>query len=78
MSEHLIIALLAAVPPTLLALASLLKTMHVERQLNSRLDEMLALTRTNALHQGRSDVQDGISSKQREDRDASMREKMRH
>jgi len=75
MSEHLIIALLAAIPPTLLALASLLKTMTVEKQLNSRLDEMLALTRTNALHQGRDDFRDGVSSQDREDQDTAAKNK---
>jgi len=64
MTEEIKIALIVAIPPTLLALASLITSMrhreqdkadHAELhlQINSRMDELLELTRKDSFREGK-------------------------
>jgi cytochrome c-type biogenesis protein CcmH/NrfF len=62
MSDTVITALLVAIPATLVAIGTLIQTIRTHRAVNSRMEELLALTREASRAEGkieeRKDVKD--------------------
>ncbi len=70
MSEAVAVALIVAIPPTLAAVAALIvstknraETKEVHLSLNSRLDQLIKVTRSDAIHEGRKAESDDRDKK---------------
>jgi hypothetical protein len=62
-----LVGVIAAVPPTLLALATLIKQFRTHKTFNSKMDAMLALTRLNGIAEGRKSQRDEERNRQVDD-----------
>ncbi len=61
MTDHallIILACIASVAPTILSIATLIQGIRTHRTFNSRMEEMIELTRSTAYKKGRKDEQD--------------------